>query len=115
MIECKQCGKYRRARVFILFPEGNYTREVMYRAFCGKCNKHIVFLWSYKDNGEVIKRQISLVKKFLDRRVILCEEKPVNRNWKKAKGYRYFKGFKKGDRGGILKFSDDSREEMFFE
>lgn len=113
MIKCKKCGKSRKSRVFILFPMGNYKKEVMYKAYCSKCKRDIVFLWSYKDNGDIEKRQIFYTRKFLETRVICYEEKPLNKNWKKAKGFRYFKGFRSGIRGGYYRLSDDFKESIF--
>lgn len=115
MLRCKVCGKVRRSKTFILFPTGNFAREIMHKAYCGECDRYIVKLFSVKSNGDIEKREISNIKKFLDRRIILYEETSIKRRWTKAKGFKYFKGFrnKNSKKGVILRLSDDIRDSIY--
>ena len=110
-IRCPVCKEKRKNKIYILIPEGDYNQEIMYKGYCKKCKRDIIKLCSIRKNGDTERRAISNCTKFLQRRIVSYEELPL-RNWRKAKGYTYFRGyrFKNSIKGAIVKLSNDGTE-----
>jgi hypothetical protein len=87
----------------------------MHKAYCRECDTVIVILYSYKRDGSLEKRSIDRVGRFLERRTINYQETNLSNSWRKAKGFRYIKGYriKNSKTAGVYSLSTDKKEQIY--